>query len=126
MITKLRQASAAMICGAALCISLPASAECSSEEVGYVASFQIKAGSEAEFEAALTNLAVTVNEVEQGVILYAPYRAADGQYFMMERYENEAAREAHGKAPEVAALFPSLGPHLDGAPVVTPVSAVCP
>ena len=45
---------------------------------------------------------------------------------MMERYEDEAARTAHGKDPEVAALFPSLGPHLDGAPVITPVSAVCP
>ena len=44
---------------------------------------------------------------------------------MMERYENEAARQAHGKAPEVAALFPTLGPHLAGAPDVQPVSAVC-
>lgn len=122
----LRRTGAALLCSAALTLSVQTSADCSAEEVGYVASFKVKAGSEAEFEAAISTLATTVNEVEQGVILYAPYRAADGQYFMMERYENEAAREAHGKAPEVAALFPTLGPHLDGAPVVTPVSAVCP
>ncbi len=67
-----------------------------------------------------------MQEVESGVILYAPYRGVDGQYFMMERFENEAARAAHGKAPEVAALFPTLGPHMAGAPDIQPVSAVCP
>ncbi|NKB97111.1 MAG: antibiotic biosynthesis monooxygenase [Pseudomonadales bacterium] len=101
-------------------------ATCSEDEVGYVASFNVKAGNEAQFEAALAKLAQTVQEVESGVILYAPYRGVDGQYFMMERYENEAARAAHGKAPEVAALFPTLGPHMAGAPDIQPVSAVCP
>ncbi len=109
-----------------LLISTHAVADCSNEEVGYVASFQVKAGSESEFESAITQLAATVTAVESGVLLYAPYKGSEGQYFMMERYVNEAARAAHGKAPEVAALFPTLGPHLDGAPVVTPVSAVCP
>ena len=109
-----------------LLTSSPAWAQCSTDEVGYVASFKVKAGSEAAFESALAKLAQTVMEVERGVILYAPYRGNDGKYFMMERYENEAARTAHGKAPEVAALFPTLGPHLDGAPDIQPVSAVCP
>ena len=101
-------------------------AECNSEEVGYVASFQVKPGSESAFESTISKLAQTVVRVESGVILYAPYKGTDGQYYMMERYENEAARAAHGKAEEVAALFPTLGPHLAGAPVVNPVSAVCP
>lgn len=100
-------------------------AQCNNEEVGYVATFQVKAGSEAAFESALVELAATVNDVEEGVILYAPYKGADGRYFMMERYENEAARTAHGKAPEVAALFPAIGAHVAGAPDIQPVSAVC-
>lgn len=100
-------------------------AQCDEAEVGYVATFQVKEGQEAELEAALTKLAQTVQEVEEGVVLYAPYRGNDGKYFMMERYENEAARKAHGTAPEVVALFPTLGPHLAGAPDIQPVSAVC-
>lgn len=100
-------------------------AACDPEEVGYVASFEAKAGTEIEFEQALSLLAQTVQTVEQGVILYAPYKGDDGRYFMMERYENETARAAHGKAPEVAALFPTLAPYLATAPDVQPVSAVC-
>ena len=101
--------------------------ECSSEEVGYIATFAVKAGSETEFEAAITQLAAKVNELESGAVLYAPYKGSEpGVYYMMERYENEAARQAHGQAEEVRALFPALGPVMDGAPVVKPVSAVCP
>lgn len=101
-------------------------AQCDDAEVGYVASFAVKPGSEAGFEAALTKLAETVNRVEQGVILYAPYRGTEGKYFMMERYANEAARAAHGQAPEVAELFPGLGEFLAAPPAVNPVSAICP
>ena len=107
-------------------ISASSYAQCNSEEVGYVASFEVKVGSEAGLESALSTLAETVNRVESGVVLYAPYKGTDGKYYMMERYSNEAAREAHGKSAEVSALFPSLGAHLAGAPVVNPVSAVCP
>ena len=110
-----------------LLASLPvcASAECDPGEVGYVATFQVKAGSEKDFEAAIHTLAETVQRVEQGVILYAPYRGNDGKYFMMERYENEDARKAHGTAEEVRALFPTLGPYLDGPADIQPVAAVC-
>lgn len=108
-----------------LTLSAAAYAKCNSDEVGYVATFQVKSENIAEFETALVELAATVNAVEEGVVLYAPFKGADGRYFMMERYKNEAARAAHGKAPEVAALFPAIGPYLDGAPDVQPVSAVC-
>ena len=109
-----------------LALSGAAHAACNSYEVGYVASFKAKAGSEAAFEAALSDLAAAVVRMEPGVILYAPYKGVDGQYFMMERYKDAAAREAHGKSPEVSSLFPGLGAHMDGAADVQPVSAVCP
>ena len=115
-----------VISGLVIAFTSSSYAACNSEEVGYVASFKAKAGSEAEFETALSNLAAAVVKMEPGVILYAPYKGVDGQYFMMERYKNEAAREAHGKAPEVTALFPALGAHMDGGADVQPVSAVCP
>ena len=115
----------ALLTGAQVFADNHAAAACSTEEVGYVASFQVKAGSEEAFEAVLSGLADAVNRVEEGALLYAPFRGPEGQYFMMERYKNEAAREAHGKDPEVAAHFPGIGEHLDGAPVITPVSAIC-
>jgi quinol monooxygenase YgiN len=106
---------------------LPAqAAECNREEVGYVATFKINEGSEAAFEKAIAELAATVNRVEPGVVLYAPFKGTDNTYYMMERYQNEAARVAHATSSEVQALFPGLGPHMAGAPDVQPVSAVCP
>jgi len=103
-----------------------ASADCNSEEVGYVATFKIKAGSEAAFEEAISALAETVNRVEPGVVLYAPFKGADNTYYMMERYRDAEARNVHATSDEVTALFPALGPHMDGAPDVQPVSAICP
>jgi quinol monooxygenase YgiN len=110
-------------CG--LFLSTPALAQCDENEVGYVASFTVKPGSEAGFEAAITALADAVNRVEEGVLLYAPYRGTEGKYYMMERYVDEDARAAHGKHPEVTALFPALGEFLAAPPAVNPVSAVC-
>ena len=100
--------------------------ECNSAEVGYVATFKVKPGSEAEFETAIAKLAEVVNRVEPGAVLYAPFKGSDNTYYMMERYKNEAARKAHATDDEVTALFPTLGPHLAAAPDIQPVSAVCP
>ena len=111
--------------GTAISISAQA-AECSAAEVGYVATFKVREGNEAAFEKAIATLASTVNRVEPGVLLYAPFKGRDNTYYMMERYTDEAARKVHGSSDEVQALFPSLGPHMEGPPNVQPVSAVCP
>jgi quinol monooxygenase YgiN len=103
-----------------------AQAECSSDEVGFIAIFDIQPGSEADFEAAILQLTEVVNRVEPGVILYAPYKGEEGKYYMMERYTDLAARDSHGSSPEVQALFPSLAPTFNGAPQVLKVTAVCP
>ena len=95
------------------------------DEVGYVASFNVKAGSEADFEAAIVNVATVVLANEPGALLYAPFRAAAGTYYMLERYADLEARNAHGSSAEVQAAFPSLGPHLDGRPEIVPVERVC-
>jgi quinol monooxygenase YgiN len=110
-----------------ICLVLPfvVYAECDSNEVGYVATFKAKPGSEKEFEAVLSKLANTVKRVEPGAIFYAPYKGTDGTYYMMERYTDEAARKAHGSHADVAAIFPALGPLLAAPPDVQPVSAIC-
>ena len=66
-----------------------------------------------------------VVEVEDGVLLYAPFRGEDGRYYMMERYKNLQAREVHAKADEVLALFPALMEQLSAPIGVEAVTAVC-
>ena len=95
------------------------------DEVGYVATFEVKPGSEEAFEQAVVAVANKVDEVEDGVLLYAPYRGDNGSYYMMERYKNLAAREAHAKAPEVLELFPPLMETLSAPIGVEAVTAVC-
>jgi len=106
--------------------SVTAQAKCNPEEVGYVATFNVKPGSEAEFEAAISKLSETVLRLEPGAILYAPYKGVGGKYYMMERYKNEAARKVHATSDEVRALFPPLFATLAGQADVQPVSAICP
>ena len=101
-------------------------ATCNSNEVGYIASFKVTPGEEAAFEAGISNLAAEVNAREPGVVLYAPYKGTDGEYWMMERYQDLAARDVHAKAPEVQAAFVPVAPLLAEPPTVIPVSAVCP
>ncbi|MFK7913402.1 MAG: putative quinol monooxygenase [Pseudomonadales bacterium] len=103
--------------------SAGAFAEC--EEVGYIATFDVKSGSEGAFEQAITTVAAKVLEVEPGTLFYAPYRGQESRYYMMERYTNEAARQAHAKSPEVLALFPAVMATLAEPITVEAVSAVC-
>jgi quinol monooxygenase YgiN len=112
---------------ALLGVAQPALGEtCNSKEVGYIASFKVTPGNEAAFEAGISNLAAEVNAREPGVVLYAPYKGVDGEYWMMERYQDLAAREVHASAPEVQAAFGPVEPLLAEPPIVRPVSAVCP
>jgi len=95
------------------------------DEVGYVATFQVKLGSEQAFEQAVVAVAAKVNEVEDGVILYAPFRGENGRYYMMERYKNLQAREVHATTDDVRALFPPLMEQLAAPIQVEAVTAVC-
>lgn len=111
----------------ALCATLAAGyAQADCAEVGYLATFDVKPGQEKQFEAAVLAVAAKVLAVEDGVLLYAPFKGAqEGRYYMMERYRDEQARQAHAKAPEVLALFPPLMEQLAKPLDVQPLSAVC-
>ena len=95
-------------------------------EVGYIATFEVKPGMEQGFEDAITTVAAKVLELEEGTLLYAPYRAAGNRYYMMERYRDQAARDQHAKAPEVLALFAPVMAALAAPIAVEAVTRVCP
>jgi len=98
-------------------------AECT--EVGYLATFDVKPGSEHVFEQAIVKVAAKVLETEPGTLFYAPYHAEGARYYMLERYQDLAAREAHAKGVDVLALFPPVMATLASPIEVEELSAVC-
>jgi quinol monooxygenase YgiN len=110
-----------------LCTAGAHGLECSSDEVGYFATFKVNPGSEDQFEALALELTDKVRALEPGVVFYAPYQGSEpGVYHFMERYENEAARSAHAKAEEIRAVFGKVMPLLRERLEVETVSALCP
>jgi quinol monooxygenase YgiN len=95
------------------------------DEVGYIATFEVTEGQEQAFEQAIAKAAAKVMEVEEGAILYSPYRGDNGKYYMMERYQNLAAREAHAKDPAVTELFGPVMGALSAPVAVESVALVC-
>ena len=110
---------------AAAAIAAAGTVHAACDEVGYIATFEVKPGNEQAFEQAIVAVADKVVEVEDGVVLYAPFRGENGRYYMMERYKNLQAREAHAKSEEVLALFPAVMEQLDAPIGVEAVTAVC-
>ena len=100
----------------------PTQAAC---EKGYVATFHIKPGNDAAFESELLALVAKVRATEKGNVLYQPYRgAAAGEYVMLERYVDAAARDAHGDSAAVKEAFPKLLPLLREPPKIVALSAL--
>lgn len=108
-----------------LAIGAANTARAACDEVGYIATFEVKPGSEQAFERAIVAVARKVNEVEEGVLLYAPFRGESGRYYMMERYRNLQAREVHATAPEVLDMFPPIMELLTVPIAVEPLAALC-
>jgi quinol monooxygenase YgiN len=95
------------------------------DEVGYIATFEVTEGQEQAFEAGIVKVAAKVREVEEGTLLYSPYRGDNGKYYMMERYRNLAAREAHAKDPAVLELFGPVMETLSAEVAVESVALLC-
>lgn len=113
-----------IVCTAAVLLTAPRlHADCT--EVGYLATFEVKPGSETAFEQAIVKVAAKVLATEPGTLLYAPYHAEGTRYYMLERYKDLAAREQHAKAPEVLALFPPVMATLASPIEVQAITAVC-
>ena len=93
--------------------------------IGIVATIKTKPGQSAAFEAVATALAREVNAHEPGCLLYILYRADDADtYVFMERYQDEAAVEAHRAAPHFKELGRKMGEFMDGRPQVLRLRAV--
>lgn len=87
--------------------------------LGVIAKLTIKPGTNADFEATMKALADKVRSDEPGNKLYALHRTADvNVYVMLERYDDQAALDAHRAAPHFKELGRKLGDYLAGRPDV--------
>ncbi|MET0455763.1 MAG: putative quinol monooxygenase [Mycobacterium sp.] len=79
-----------------------------------VATMTAKPESVDTVRAACTRAIEAVHD-EPGCELYSLHEA-DGTFVFVEQWADQAAVEAHGKAPAIGELFGAIGEHLDGAP----------
>lgn len=84
-----------------------------------IAKLNVKEGSEAEFEKAMLDLAGKVQANEPGNHLYRLCKDADGNYCVMELYEDEAAIAAHGESAHFKASGASFKGLMGGPPEIT-------
>jgi quinol monooxygenase YgiN len=87
--------------------------------LGVIAKITIKRGTNAEFETTMKALQAKVRADEPGNQLYALHKTDDvNVYVMLERYQDQAALEAHRAAPHYKELGRKLGEYLAGRPDV--------
>ena len=87
--------------------------------IGVIAKLTIKPGTNADFETVMKALQTKVLADEPGNKLYALHKTDDvNLYVMLERYEDQAALEAHRAAPHFKELGRKLGDYLAGRPEV--------
>ena len=72
-----------------------------------------------EFEKVALALAEQVRANEPGNKLYTLAKTADGQYFFLELYEDDAALAAHGQTEHMKAAGPGFASVLSGRPELT-------
>ncbi|MEO1309741.1 MAG: putative quinol monooxygenase [Pseudomonadota bacterium] len=88
--------------------------------IGVVAEFEVKEDRIEAFETAASELVEAVRANEPGVPLYELHRKRGSKtaYIMMERYDDQAALDAHGKTPHFAVALGSMGDFLAAAPKI--------
>ena len=87
--------------------------------IGVIAKLTIKPGTNGDFEATMKALQAKVHADEPGNKLYALHKTADvNVYVMLERYQDQAALEAHRAAPHFKEYGRKMGEFMDGRPQV--------
>jgi quinol monooxygenase YgiN len=77
--------------------------------LGIIAKLTIKPGSNADFETVMKALQAKVQAHEPANKLYALHKTDDPNvYVMLERYDDQAAFDAHRVAPHFLALRPKM------------------
>jgi quinol monooxygenase YgiN len=85
-----------------------------------VAKLKVRAGEEEKFIAACREMIAHVRDAETTTLTYILHRhRKDPTTFLFyERYHDRAGLDAHAQSPRMATLFSTIGPLLDGPPII--------
>ena len=83
-----------------------------------IAKLNVAEGKEADFETAMLGLAEQVRANEPGNHLYTLCKDADGNYLVLELYENEEALTAHGQSEHFKASGAKFAGVMAGRPEI--------
>ena len=86
--------------------------------IAITAKMSVRSGCEKEFEKAMLSLVSKVNSNEPGNLLYELCRDDDGEYLVMELYEDEAAVDAHRSASHIKESGPSFKGLMSAPPII--------
>ena len=89
-----------------------------------IAKLNVAEGKEAEFESIMLGLAAEVQANEPGNHLYQLCKDADGNYIVMELYEDQAALDAHGASEHFKAAGPKFAGVMAGRPDIQRLEVV--
>ena len=89
-----------------------------------IAKLNVKEGKETEFENVMLGLADQVRANEPGNHLYQLCKDADGNYVVLELYEDEAALKAHGESEHFRASGAGFKGIMGGPPDIQRLSVV--
>lgn len=92
--------------------------------IAIIAKLKPAAGKESEFEAVMKDLAAAVRANEPGNKLYTLTKDADGNYMMLELYEDEASLAAHGVSEHFKAAGPRFAGIMGGRPEITRLEVI--
>jgi len=77
--------------------------------IDMIVTLQVKPGMEGKAEGLLRMLEDETTENDPGCLRYQWYKAEEvGLYYLLQRWTNQEAIEAHSKAPHMAKLVPQL------------------
>ena len=86
--------------------------------IAVIAKLNVAEGKEAEFEKVMLELAAQVRANEAGNQLYTLCKDDDGNYLMMELYDNEEDLAAHGQSAHFKASGPKFAGLMAGPPEI--------
>ena len=92
--------------------------------IAAIVKLNIAEGKGAQFEKAMLALASQVREKEEGNHLYTLCKSDDGDYFMLELYDDEEALAAHGQSEHFKASGASFKGLMSGPPEIQRLKVV--
>ena len=92
--------------------------------IAVIARLNVAEGKESEFETHMLGLAEQVRANEPGNHLYTLCKDDDGNYVVLELYEDQAALDAHGQSEHFKAAGAGFRGLMAGAPDITRMAVV--